>query len=428
MVRALLSVVEGSVSRLNGPLRARVREGQVMVLGAIYSRGDVFNVRRYRSYALKALVDSIVEIELGEGGSVEKPLSEEEPLDKWVYSVDRLLRAGCRSFIVLGGVDSGKSSIAALIANRALLYGFNVGILDSDVGQADIGPPGCVSATRVRRPILWLRELAAERIRFIGYITPQRAERRIMAAVVDLAEWLRKQSSQVIVVDTDGWIQGVQSLEYKLEAAYMSGIDSVIVIGDQKLYKMVLSSWGKLGCGVTYLESPQVKRLRDRADRRVLRAEAYRRFLEPRRLREVNLRDVAVFGSCFFSGERLPRETAEGFSAVLRVPVLAASETYDTVYVVTAGQADPGGIERLSAALNKQIYILDVNNMRGALLGIIGPEGYEIAVGLLDSINFVEDIARIATPYEGPITGVIFGGTRLGKNYEEQGRPLRCVV
>jgi polynucleotide 5'-hydroxyl-kinase GRC3/NOL9 len=423
-----VSLVEGGVARLYGPLEARVVDGQVVVLGAIYNRGDSFTVYRYRSYAVKALTDSVIDVVLEEGGSIEQPGPGEEPLDKWVYSIDSLLRRGCRSFMVLGQVDSGKSSLAALIANRGLLYGYQVGVIDADVGQADIGPPGCVSAAFVRNPILWLRELSPDRIRFIGYITPQRAERRIMSAIVDLAYWLRGNGADVVVVDTDGWIQGVQSLEYKLEAAYLAGIDAVVVIGDEKLYRMVSSSWSRRGCGVVLLDSPSVRRIRDRADRRSLRVEAYKRFLEPRRMREVDLDKISVFGSCFFMGERLPDETARGFSSILRVHVLAASETYDTIYVVTIGQPDPVGVEKLSNALNKQVYILDLNNAKGALLGVIGPEGYEVAIGILEDIDFVGGRVKLATSYEGPITGLIIGGTRLGPNLEEQGRPLRCVV
>ncbi len=428
MLRLELSISEGMMARLYGPLRARVAEGQVMVLGAIFNRGDEFIVSRFRSYAAKALVDSRLQVVLEDGGSVERPAAGKEPLDRWVSSVDSLLARGCRGFMVLGQVDSGKSSIAALIANRALLHGYKPGVVDADVGQADVGPPGCVSAARVGRQLLWLRELAPERIRFVGYITPQRAERRIQAAVTDLVWWLRSTGTEALVVDTDGWVQGVQSLEYKLEAAYTAGLDTVIVVGDRKLYSMLRSSWGRRGCGVHYLESPAARRTRDRSDRRLLRSEAYRRFLEPLRKRVLGFEEVTVLGSCFFLGDRLPAETAEGFSSVLRVPVLAASETYDTLYVVTRGQPDPVGVEKLSTALNKQVYILDVNNMRGALLGIIGADGYEAGIGLLDSIDFRRNVFTVLTPYEGAITGIIIGGTRLNQNLEEQGRPLRCVV
>lgn len=141
MLRLELFINEGMMVRLYGPLRARVAEGQVMVLGAIFNRGDEFIVSRFRSYAAKALVDSRLQVVLEDGGSVERPAAGEEPLDRWVSSVDRLLARGCRGFMVLGQVDSGKSSISALIANRALLHGYKPGVVDADVGQADVGRP-----------------------------------------------------------------------------------------------------------------------------------------------------------------------------------------------------------------------------------------------------------------------------------------------
>ncbi len=427
-MRLRLRLEQGQFARVYGPAKARVTEGQVMVLGAIYGDGSEFTVPRYRSYALKGLVESAVEMELGVGGTVENPTPGEEPLDKWVAEIDRALRRGCRGFMVLGPVDAGKSSIAALIANRALLYGHRPGVVDADVGQADIGPPACISAARVRKPILWLRSLRAERMRFVGYITPQKAERRITAGIVDLAHWLRSSGSDVIVVDTDGWVQGIQSLMYKLEAAHLAGLDTLVVVGDEKLSRMAVSAWGRRGCGVIALASPAKKRTRDRGDRRSLRSEAYRRYLSPLVPREIDLSKIMVLGSCFYSGEKLPPETASAYSAMLRVHVEAASETYDTVYVATYGQPDPSSIAKLSDALGKQVYILDKNNMRGTLVALVAPSGVEEAIGLLEEIDFARDKAVIRTPYSGDVVGIIVGGTRLSENLEDTGRQLRCVI
>ncbi len=428
MARVTLELVEGQMARLQGPARLRVVRGQVMILGAIFKPGDVVSVSEFRSYAVKALVDSSVEVLLDYGGVVEKPRPGEEPLDEWVAAIDSLVRRGCRSFMVLGPTDAGKSSVTALIVNRALEYGMRPGVVDADVGQADVGPPACVSAALPGRRILWLREVRAERFRFIGYVTPQRAERRIVAAVVDLVGWLRRRGAEVVAVDTDGWVQGVNSIEYKVEAARFASIDALIVVGDQKLYRMLERQYSRLGCGVYYLRSPQVRRERDREERRSLRGERYRAFLSRAVERVVDLSEVSVQGSCFFSGELLPPEVAEGYSSVLRVPVEAASETYDTVYVVTRGQPDPAAVEKLSTALGKQVYILDKRLVPGTLAAIVGASGMEESLAIIRDIDLRAMKARIATPHEGEVKGLILGGIRLGEDFEETGRPLRCVI
>ena len=427
-MRVHLILEPGQIVRVEGPLKARVVYGQVMVLGAVFNTGDEFEVHRYRSYAVKALVESRIEMNLVYGGSIERPSPGEEVVDTWVRSVDDALRRGCRTFIVLGPVDAGKSSVSALIANRAILRGLRAGVVDADVGQADVGPPACISAAEVRKPILWLRELRVEYMRFVGSITPQRAERRIVAGVVELVMKLRSAGVDVVVIDTDGWVQGLNSVEYKAEIARYISVDMVYVVGDEKLYHMVEGMFAGQRCGLAYLPSPVARRERNREERRGLRSQAYRRYLDLLYERDIELDKISVYGSCFFSGARLPEDHVRTLQQLLRVPVLAASETYDTLYVVTIGQPDPASLEKASSMYQKQVYILDKNLAENALVSIIGPEGEEKALGILRDIDLKRMIAKIATPYTGEVKGLVLGGIRLNEDYEEAGRPLRCVI
>ncbi len=429
MIRMKLTLDQGRLVRVTGPVKVKVEGGQVLVLGAIFSRGDSFSISGFRSYAVKALDDSVIEIVAESGSSIEAPQSGEEVIDRWVAEADDLLRRDCHTVIVLGPVDSGKSSFTALMANRALLYGYTVGVVDADVGQADVGPPACVSATPVSNFILWLRELRPKYMRFVGSITPQKAEERIVAGVVDLTLRLRYNDGvKVIVVDTDGWIQGINSIEYKAEMARYINSDAVIVVGDEKLYGMVKRVFAGLKCGVRFIPTPAVKKERDRGDRRQLRREAYRRFLHPLIEREIDLSRLSILGSCFFSGDPLGPSDAVKIAEVLGVPVLAASETYDTVYVVTQGQPRQQNIMSLAEKFGKQIYILDINLARNALVSIVGPDGEEKALGILKGIDFAKKTARVATPYTGEVRGIILGHIRLSEDFEEVGKPLRCVI
>ena len=429
MLRMQLAILQGQLARVTGPARVRVVQGQLLVLGAIFNSGSEFEVSEYRSYALKALDDSLIEINVGAGGVIENPQPGEEVLDRWVAEIDDVLRRGCRTILVLGPTDSGKSSISALAANRSLLYGYRAGIIDADVGQADVGPPACVSATVVEKPILWLRELRAKYIRFVGSITPQKVEDRIIAGVVDLYHKLKyKDGVEVVVVDTDGWVQGINSVEYKAEIARYIGADAVIVMEDTKLHGMVSRVFGGLKCGVKLLPSPSVKRERDRSDRRSLRREAYQRYLTPLIERELSVDKVSIMGSCIFAGDPLPMSQAVSLAEQLGVPVLAASETYDTIYVVTSGQPRPQNVQSVAEKLGKQVYILDVNLARNALVSLVGEDGEEKAIGILRDVDFGKRVLRIATPYTGEVRGVILGHIRLSEEFEEVGRPLRCVI
>jgi len=415
--------------RVSGPAKLHIVKGKVIVLGAILMPGDEVMVHGTRSYAVKCVDKCSIEVDIGDGASIERPQAKEEPLDSWISKVDELLDSGCRSFIVVGPVDAGKTSIAALIANRVIYRGGRVAIVDADVGQADIGPPACVSSATVDKYVFWLRELYAEKIRFIGSIVPQRFEKRIVGAVVDLVWEYRKEGIDHVVVDTDGWISGASALEYKAEMARYADIDAAICIGCEGiLVDMFKSYFNALKCGAHLLASPKVKRTRDRDVRRLLRSEAYKRYLGQLHERIVELKTTPVLGTCLFSGRLFGADELKELTAILGVRVVAASETNDTINIVVEQYPRQQAIDELISKKAKHVYVRVVGDEVNVLAGIIGPNGKEEAIGIVKEIDYTNMKMKIVTPYQGEIKAVILGVIKLSDDMVESGRVQKCVI
>ncbi len=424
-----LEVPAGTALYVTGPLKAMVTDGAVLILGAIFTRGEEFSVARYRSYVLRALEDSRISIVFEGEASIEPVSLEEDVTGLWVSTVDELLRKGCRRFIVLGPTDAGKSSLTALISNRALLRGFRVGVVDADIGQADIGPPGFVSAAEVSRKILWLRELRAKYFRLIGSITPQRFERRIVAASVELGLKLLN-SVNVLVVDTDGWIEGPYSLEYKADIARFLALDAAIAVGvNDEHYSMMLSMLSWLPCGVVRLPSPSRKRVRSREDRRMLRAEAYRRYLEKGYEIDVNADTIPVQGSCILSvARKLAPDEEEAIRSIAGDAYLAGAKSGDTYYLALAATLDEDRLAKLSEKLNAQIVIVDAQSTHNILASVVTEDLNELPA-LVVSIDYKSRRLRLRLPrpLERP-RAILLSSIRLRDNYTEAGRPHRCIA
>jgi len=429
VITTLLHLAEGRLVRVSGPLTVSVVDGQVLVLGAIFSRGSSFHVDEFKSYGVKALVDSSLKIYMSPGASVEEPQSGEEPLDLWVSRIDDVMRRGCSSLAVMGPTDAGKSSVAALAANRALLRGLRTGVVDADIGQADIGPPAFVSASIVEKPILSLRELRPLYQRFVGSISPQRFERRVAAALVESVLRLRAEEGvDFIVVDTDGWVQGVNAVEYKLEALRLSGIESIVVMGDRELYRLVDRMYGRYGCGVVYLPSPAQRRIRDRGARRILRSRQYRAVLSGSRPRRISMSDVSVQGSCLFAGTPLTPMELQEIGRILGVKVLAASVTGDALVAVVAEKPRGNSVARLESLYERQqVYLVEKGSVKGVLAAVVDERGREHPA-LVDDIDFATNTITLYTPFEGEVRGIVFGNVRLNEDYVEVGRPSRCLL
>ncbi len=431
MTRLSIEVNPGEIIRVMGPLRVYVAKGRVMVLGAVFGEGESFEVNTYRSYGIKALDEpAVINVVLGEGASIEQPRPSEEVLDTWVKVGDEIvsrLESG-DSVVVLGPTDAGKSSFVALLANRALHASKRVVVVDSDIGQADVGPPGFVSGAFVRERILWLREVKAEQLRFIGSITPSRFEKRILSAVVDLYDWGVREGADVVLIDTDGWIYGLNALDYKLELIRIVRPRAVVVIGDEILARVVEKVVKSNAISVYYAPSPAVARIRDREDRRQLRSQAYKRFFENAQVREIELSSIAVFGSCFLMGQPLAENKLSEFSRELGVEVVAGSEGIDYIMLIVTKHPRSSVVERLSA--EKQVYISVAGEEKGLYLAVLGPDLREKAPGVLQELDYKNLRAKIYTAYEGEIGGLVFGSVKLSleSGFEEMGRVQRCTI
>jgi polynucleotide 5'-hydroxyl-kinase GRC3/NOL9 len=83
----------------------------------------------------------------------------------WATAIRTVLRTASRT-LVLGPVDSGKSTLCRLLLEQARGAGRSVAILDLDLGQKLIGPPACVTLGTVTRqgPVLRVNERRSLRI------------------------------------------------------------------------------------------------------------------------------------------------------------------------------------------------------------------------------------------------------------------------
>ncbi len=123
--------------------------------------------------------------------------------------------------MVIGGVDTGKTSFCRALLAAGLAAGRSMAYVDSDVGQSTVGPPACAG-------MKWVRSQAdldgierADELRFVGSTSPDGVVLQQVVAAAALVE-LARASADLVVLDTTGAISGVigQTLKYhKMELA-----------------------------------------------------------------------------------------------------------------------------------------------------------------------------------------------------------------
>ena len=123
-------------------------------------------------------------------------------------AVERILAARGVAFIV-GGLDSGKTTLALRLAGAAAEAGLTGAIVDADLGQSTVGPPGSVGLKLVRGPDDLARTAEPDALAFVGSITPQGHMLPLVTGAFGMLQRARSEGADVVAIDTTGAVSGV---------------------------------------------------------------------------------------------------------------------------------------------------------------------------------------------------------------------------
>jgi polynucleotide 5'-kinase involved in rRNA processing len=134
-----------------------------------------------------------------------------------------------RLAMLIGGVDTGKTTLAIEAARLALLSGRTVALVDADVGNSTVGPPACVGLKVLRTPDDLETISQPDLLHFVGTITPARLVlQQVVAttAVVDKARDL----ADLVLLDTTAVVSGVAGETLKYHKAELCRPDIVVAL------------------------------------------------------------------------------------------------------------------------------------------------------------------------------------------------------
>ena len=270
-----LDLEQGHTLLLKGPAWIRAKRGDAQCLGARIQSGDWTMIEESRQEPIFAVDNTLLEIRRGSGSSWSVAGESTVPV-AWNEAAQVLQRQRgvC---VIIGEVDSGKSSLCTFLANKCLEDTGKVGVVDADVGQADIGPPTTISSSVVQAPIIGLHKAGAEISFFIGDTSPS----FVPDKVVTLATRLKKRitsSADVVLVNTDGWLAEFNAIRHK--QLLLEEIQPDLVIGLSRSDDIIDPLLDRVKFASLKLPSSSFARGRSKEERKKAREAGYRRFLQ----------------------------------------------------------------------------------------------------------------------------------------------------
>ncbi len=202
-----------------------------------------------------------------------------------------------RVIMILGGVDSGKSSFCTYLANRMVTVGSRVAVLDEDLGQSDIGSPATVAYVTLTEPVTDLFALTLTNAIFVGATSPATVTDKTIEAVALLKqEIVDNAAAEYLMVNTDGWTSGEEAVFFKLQLAKAIKPDIVFCLEKSGLAVSQCATLHTALAGFRQMrvESPRAVRERDGEHRKTLRELSFTKYLERAKVRGFPLNEVTV--------------------------------------------------------------------------------------------------------------------------------------
>jgi polynucleotide 5'-hydroxyl-kinase GRC3/NOL9 len=134
-------VNKGKTLLVDGPASVTVQSGVAEVFGFHVNVGQRVVVRAGKRLPFAVEEQADFEVALGPEGAVDVVEGDTVPVS-WpnAYSAVVAIEKKPVTVMVVGGVDSGKTSFCTYLANRLVSRNCRVALVDEDLGQSDIGP------------------------------------------------------------------------------------------------------------------------------------------------------------------------------------------------------------------------------------------------------------------------------------------------
>jgi polynucleotide 5'-hydroxyl-kinase GRC3/NOL9 len=219
---------------IRGPATIRLQDGEAEALGIPLSYEEPIVVRRNKIIPIEPVTKpAYITASFGpNGGVVQKQIKCGTKI--WARAKDLITSTPLkvRRLMVVGASDSGKSTLTTYLLNLAVAKGIRVGVVDADIGQSDLAPPGCVGGAVIGRQVIDLRDVRGDVLEFVGSTSPMGIEEVVVGAVRRAVERLSVQQPELLLINTDGYVDG-EGVEYKVRLSESLSPDLILYISTE---------------------------------------------------------------------------------------------------------------------------------------------------------------------------------------------------
>ncbi|MCP8310480.1 MAG: hypothetical protein L6N94_03170 [Candidatus Methylarchaceae archaeon HK01M] len=403
---------KGEVLLVKGPSAIRAEGEGLSALGIPIKPGEKVVVRKNKVLPFEVdRVESSVQIILGRDSEIciNRDKVGMRIWDNVRETVFTNLDSGKKKLMIIGETDSGKSTLATYLTNIALLKDMKVCIIDGDIGQGDLAPPGCIGASMVKSPIYDLRDIRADFFEFVGFTSPRWVREIVIERIKKMISYIEEKNWNLCIVNTDGYVSD-EGMDYKFDMVEMVDPEMIVCFKD---IDRILFKGFKDSIDLPFLipaDRPKsvTKSPSERSERRLSQ---YLRFLKGGRVLSADLKEVRLsfMGDIYrhkLSNNEL-RDIAHNFSS----KIFSAKRADDKLIVLKWGRGD-------SIEIFGRSVIFNLSSLKGMFVGLGAGEDI---FGFAQITRFRSDLTiTLNTPFNGNFDTLFLSTIRVIQNLRSE--------
>jgi polynucleotide 5'-hydroxyl-kinase GRC3/NOL9 len=417
------TVQGGNTVIISGPASATVLEGTVAVLGGELTVEEKIVVRRGKALPLEAEEASILDIVLGADANIYEMEGSTIP-DSWrTVTEDALSRPKPCTVIVLGDIDSGKTSFSTYLINKSLKSRDKSAIVDADLGQSDVGPPTSIGLSVVSEPVADLFSVKPFAIIFTGRTSANGITQRVVSGIMSILKQIPEGPVDLTVLNTDGWIEGDDAHAYKAEL--IRQVDPNLVVGIQRNAELdtLLHNVEEEGFHVLRVDTSSAVKRRDRDERRELREQSYKKYLGKPTVRNLHLNWIALEYTPLGLGTPVDLQRVEALEKALQRRIMYCEENSRMLCMVVNAweRVDEAIVVMAESLFHKDVYLVKEGEEEGLLVGLLNNDRDFLGLGIISKLDYINRTLKIQTAYKDTVNIVQFGQVKINEAGKEVG-------
>jgi polynucleotide 5'-hydroxyl-kinase GRC3/NOL9 len=347
---------------------------------------------------------------------------------EWQQVVDELV-ASRETVLVLGGIDSGKTTFCSLLLKLKYQAGMQVGFVDLDAGQTTVGPPAAFSSVVIRKPYELLQDLTPDSLAFLGDVSPVRHIPLALSGARRVLDDLLPLQPDSVVIDTDGYIGGWHGRAYKLMLIDLLRPQVIVALQRKdELAPIVGALRRRADWKLHELPVPQAILRKSPPFRAQYRRAAFARYFERAQSHTLPLDQFSFIGRRLGGGQPMSEARRRYLADQVRADLLHAEMVGDSLHLIVRQPLSDAQLETLMtlAGVDK-LVMLPQSAYHNLLVGLMDYTGRCYGLGLIESLDFKARTLGLLSPVRSvdPVRWVHLGYLRLLPDGTELGEPLR---